>query len=129
MHKIYKITSILLLLFNLIGAYYGGINLIIHPDGSSIGLSLDLIGKTPFDDFLLPGLILLFINGIFCSYVLLQVIRNHKFQNEYIIIQGLLLIIWIIIQIILIRMVFFLHYIMGGIGIVLIILGWKQKNK
>jgi len=128
MYKINKIASIILLLFNLIGAFYGGINLIINPNGSSIQLSLDLLKHTPFNDYLIPGVILLSANGLFCAFVLLKVLKNSRTYGRLIIAQGIILTGWIIIQILLIRTIFALHFILGGVGIFLIILGWFQNN-
>lgn len=128
MNKIYRIISILLLLLNLFGAIYGGINLILFPDGSSILLSLDLLTHTPFDDYLIPGIILLSVNGIFCAFVLYKFLRNSRNHLSLLIAQGILLAGWIVIQMLMIRTVFFLHFIFGGVGILLIVLGCIQKH-
>lgn len=128
MIKTIKFTSIILLLFNLIGAFYGGISLILHPDGSLIQLSLDLLKHTPFADYLIPGVILISANGLFCSFVLFKLLINSKIYGKLIIGQGILLTGWIIIQILLIRTTFILHFILGGVGIILIFLGWLQNN-
>ena len=128
MSKINKISSIILLLFNLIGAFYGGINLILHPSGSSIQLSSDLLKYTPFNDYLIPGVILFSANGLFCVFVLFKVLKNSRTYGRLIIAQGIILTGWIIIQILLIRTIFILHFILGGVGIILIILGRLQSN-
>jgi amino acid permease len=65
-----KILTVLLLLFNGIGAIYGGGNLILHPDGSSIELSPDWLKHTPFRDYLIPGIILFIANGLLSVFVL-----------------------------------------------------------
>jgi hypothetical protein len=123
----YRTMSIILLLFNLIGAFYGGINLMLHPDGSSIKLSLDLLQYTPFDNYFIPGVILLSANGLFCAFVLFNVLKNSSTYGRLIIAQGIILTGWIIIQILLIRVIFILHFILGAVGILLIILGWLQN--
>lgn len=50
-----------LLAFWGVGAIGGGAFLASAPDGSNIGFELDLLEGTPFPDFLIPGLILLFL--------------------------------------------------------------------
>lgn len=128
----YKAISIVLLLFNLIGAYYGGVSLIIYPDGSNLQLNIELLDNTPFNNYLFPGIILLTVNGLFCTAVLYFVLRNNPISYKLIIAQGLMLTGWIVIQMFLIRTVFFLHYVMGGTGFLLIILGWllsRLKSK
>lgn len=128
MFKFYKIISVLLLFFNLIGALYGGISLVLYPDGSGIQLSLDLLQHTPFKDYLIPGIILLSANGLFSALVLLKVSGNNRSYASWIIAQGIILTGWIIIQILLIRIIFILHFFLGGTGIALIILGWLQNK-
>lgn len=128
MLKVYRTSSVVLLLFNLVGALYGGINLVTHPDGSSIQLSLELLEHTPFDDYLLPGTVLLVVNGLFCGFVVWKVLQNDSNFSKLIIAQGILLTGWIIIQMLLIRTVFFLHFVLGGTGLALIVLGWLQHR-
>jgi hypothetical protein len=132
MNKVYKITAVIFLLFNIIGAFYGGINLILYPDGSSIQLSLDLLEHAPFSNFLIPGIILLSANGLFGTFVLLKILKNGRDSGRLLIAQGVILTGWILIQIALIRTIFILHFILGGVGLILILLGWilnrVQKN-
>jgi hypothetical protein len=42
--------------------------------------------------------------------------------------QGIVLVGWIAIQIMLIQTIYFLHGILGAVGLALIILGWLQKT-
>lgn len=119
-----KIISAILLLINGIGALYGGWNLIAHPDGSSIDLSIDWLKHSPFSNYLIPGIILFFTNGLASIVVLLALLYNHPKYCWLIIAEGALLTGWIIIQIQLIQTVYFLHFVMGGIGILLIISGY-----
>src|SRR5687768_14853194 len=109
MIKLLKILCAILLFFNGIGAIYGGWNLIIHPDGSSIQLSMSWLEHTPFQDYLIPGIILFIANGILSFFTLIALIFNFKNFPFYVIGQGIILSIWIIIQIVLIRTVYFLH--------------------
>jgi len=131
MNALLKILSVLLLLFNTIGAVYGGLHLILHPDGSSIGLSLDWLKHSPFDSYLIPGFVLLLANGLFGLFVLWQVLSGRKSAAFYVLIQGCLLTGWILIQILMLQSVYFLHYISGSVGLVLIISGflmWRIGN-
>lgn len=125
--KIYlKHFTSFILLFNAAGAIYGGGNLIIHPDGSSIQLSLEWLKYTPFRDYFVPGIILFVANGLCSIIVFISLIFKHKNYLWFVIAQGVVLTLWIIIQIILIRMVYFLHIVMGSLGVILIILGIIQ---
>jgi hypothetical protein len=54
-----------LLLFLGLGALFGGGVLIISPSGKLIGMPLSLLNKSPFSDFLFPGIILFGVLGVF----------------------------------------------------------------
>lgn len=122
------ITASLLLIFNGIGALYGGLNLIIHPDGSSMQMSLDFLKHTPFQNYLIPGIILFIANGLFSFIVLTAVIFKHLYAPFLVLAQGAILTGWIIIQIVLIQTIHSFHIIMGSAGIALIVVGWLLKK-
>ena len=63
-----------LLLFNGVGALFGGWSLIVHPDGSGLQLSMDWLRHTPFPDYLIPGVILFIANGLFSVYVFMSIL-------------------------------------------------------
>ena len=129
---ILRILSILLLLFNGTGAIYGGWKLISDPDGESLGLSLDYLQHTPFTDYLIPGLVLLIMNGLLSMVTAGLVLSRTKAYPLWIIFQGLVLTAWIIIQLIMIQFIYFLHLVMGGTGILLLVFGfilYRQTGK
>lgn len=85
---ILKIFVSLLLLFNGIGAVYGGWNLMTHPDGSSLQMSVAYLEHSPFNDYFIPGIILFIANGL-CSFIVLATILfNLKDYPWFIIAQG-----------------------------------------
>src|SRR5687768_14498666 len=111
------IIAIILLLFNGIGALYGGWNLITHPDGSSIQLSLHWLAHTPFTDYLIPGIILFISNGLFSIFVFIALIFRFKKYEWFVVAQGVILIGWITIQVALIQNLNFLHVVLGSTGV------------
>ena len=125
--KFNRVISGILLLINLFGAFYGGFGLMLKPDGSNIGLSIELLKYSPFHDFFIPGFILLMANGLCSMIVIITVFTNQKNYPLFIMAQGIILTTWIIAQIFIIDTIFFLHYLFGGIGIILILSGWFQK--
>ncbi|HEY3429783.1 MAG TPA: hypothetical protein VGK39_03835 [Cyclobacteriaceae bacterium] len=120
------VTSLLLLL-NGVGALYGGWNLITHPDGSSIQLSMQWLEHTPFEDYLIPGIVLLGANGIFSFVVLVSVLFKWRNYAQLISVQGLILTGWIMIQMLLMQTVHFLHIALGCMGIALMSMGLLLK--
>lgn len=99
--KIRKVhtTAVVVLAFLSLGAIASGIGLLNEPDGGNLGLPLNLLDDTPFNDFFYPGLMLLVFNGLLpVMIIFLTVLRTPNFP-VWIIIQGLLLIIWLAVQI------------------------------
>ena len=119
-----KILTSILLLFNSAGAFYGGWNLMLHPDGSTMQMSLDWLQYSPFSDYLIPGIILFTVNGLFGIFVFGTIIFRHKFYPWFVVAQGLILSGWIVIQIIMVRSVVGIQVLFGSIGLLLILLGW-----
>lgn len=124
-----RILTILLLLFNTIGAIYGGWSLMTVPDGSGLQLPLSLLESTSFPDFFIPGLVLFVANGVFSACSLFAVIAQWKYAWWLVLIQGILLTGWIIIQVLLIRTTFFLQLIFIIIGLAFLLIGIKQIRK
>src|ERR1700756_2961706 len=85
-----KIVITALLLFEGAGAVYGGLNLVIHPDGSSLGLSVALLRYALFPNFLIPGIILLGLNGVFSLFVFTCILISRRNYPLLVVIQGAL---------------------------------------
>jgi hypothetical protein len=126
-----KILTSILLLFNSAGAFYGGWNLMLHPDGSTMQMSLDWLQYSPFSDYLIPGIILFTVNGVFGIFVFGTIIFRHRLYPWFVIAQGLILSGWIVIQILMVRSVVGIQVLFGAIGLLLILLGWAliRTNK
>lgn len=124
-----RIFVFILLLFNGIGALYGGWQLISHPDGSTIGLPLELLRTSPFKDYLVPGIVLFVGNGLFSVITAGAMLRKFRYTGWLICAQGVFLISWLLIQIYLIQLLFIFHYIMGAVGLLLTLMGlWLMKR-
>lgn len=122
------IVAILLLLFNGAGAIYGGLALIRHPDGSSIGLSVELLRYTPFSDYTIPGVVLLMLNGIIDLLILLATLARLRSFYFLVCAQGCVLLLWLLMQIALIRVFDQMHLIMGVTALLLIGVGLGLRN-
>ena len=125
-------TVVVLLLFNGVGALFGGWNLITHPDGGTLQLSLHWLEHTPFRDYFVPGLILFTANGLLSTLALGCLFFSIKKHELLIAGQGMILTGWILIQVILIRTFHPFHFILGSVGITLFISGyalWRLRPK
>lgn len=127
-----RILACLLLLFNGTGALFGGWSLISDPTGVDIQLPLTYLEHSPFRDFLIPGIVLFSVNGIFSMVAIVWTVFRWRHYEWLIMTQGILLGGWIIIQMILLRHFYYLQFVFGGIGFALLAIGyllWKQRNK
>jgi hypothetical protein len=120
--------AIVLLFFNGISALFGGGSMIYDPSGQDLQMPIELLDTSPFDNFLIPGIILFSFNGLLNLIVgVLGIRKNHLFPNLTLLC-GLLLTAWLTIQIILIKEFYApLHITYYLVGIALIILGLKMR--
>lgn len=103
----------LCLLFVGVGGFYGGIAMLGDPNGSPLGMPVSDLEVTPFQSYLIPGLILIFVWG--CGSLLIlaslwsrpQVALLDGFSHSVhehwawglTILLGLALIIWVTVQV------------------------------
>ena len=117
--------NILLLLLMLLGlgAVYGGGTLMISPSGELLGMPLSMLDPSPFNNFLIPGIILFTFLGIVPIGVTYALIKKPgcKFAElfngykdfywawTYTVYIGFALIIWIQIEMVFINSVHWSH--------------------
>jgi hypothetical protein len=124
MKNILRFLAILFLLFNGVGAVIGGWILMIDPSGVQMQLPVDYLRRIPFKDYFIPGLILFVANGLMSFVVLVATATNRRFYPQMIVVQGAILSGWIMIQILMVQDVYYLHYVMGSVGLALMGLGF-----
>ncbi|OJV19807.1 MAG: hypothetical protein BGO30_00605 [Bacteroidetes bacterium 41-46] len=120
-HTIVKIIAILLLCVNGIGAAYGGLHLIADPSGAGLQMPLSFLEHSPFKSYLIPGIILLIVNGILSFVTVVTILFKTLKYPLFIIAQGVLLTGWIIVQLLMLRIFYApMHLTFIVIGITLI---------
>ena len=123
--------SVALLIFNGVGACFGGYLLVKDPTGQTLQMPVDQLQHSPFSDYFMPGLILLTVFGVgsmVAAVLAIMKVKSHPIATMFI---GIALTIWILTQTIMLQSVHYLHLIYGGIGIVLTVLGevqWKRAE-
>ena len=65
-----------LMLFQALSGLFGGGALILDPTGHSLQIPLSLLEGSPFSNYLLPGIILFVVLGIFPSILFYGLIRK-----------------------------------------------------
>jgi hypothetical protein len=81
-----------------VGAIGGGVGLVQDPV-NNIGLPISLLEGTPFNDYLIPGLILLLVVGVFSLLVFVGLLLRWKAAWWLSLASGGGLIIWIIAEV------------------------------
>ncbi len=111
-----------------LGAVGGGFLLITDPSGEALGLPLSLLEKSPFPDFLIPGLFLLAVNGIGSLIGAGLSFTGKRYAPESAMILGAILVAWIVIQVAMIRSVGWLHVLYFILGFTELGMGWYIRR-
>lgn len=80
-------------------AFISGILLVIYPSGKLLNAPLEMLNGSPFNDFLLPGLILLSVNGIGQLIAGYLTFRKNSYSSLIAAVLGIGLMIWIFVQV------------------------------
>lgn len=74
----------------------------MDPTGKLIQLPLEWLKGSPFSDYLIPGMILITILGVFPLYVIYALLKKQRFAWFGSLIVAIALIIWICVEILII---------------------------
>ena len=108
-----------------IGAIPAGYGLLMDTTGQGVGMSTELLENSPLDSFLLPGLFLLLVNGLaHLAGAWLSFTRN-RFAGYTGLVLGVLLSLWIIIQVAWISVSSVLQPLFLLIGLINTWLAWR----
>jgi hypothetical protein len=66
-----------------IGAVFGGLVLIIDPSGGMIKMPITLLENSSFDSFLIPGMILFVVLGVFPLIISFALVTKQKYFIMY----------------------------------------------
>jgi hypothetical protein len=123
MRQVYFIFWMALIIFLGLGAFIGGGMLILDPTGDTIKLPLEILEYTPFNNFLIPGILLFVSFGLtplLLVYPLLRqsysiffdgfnVMTDMHWAWTFVIYIALALIIWIQVQMEMLREILWIH--------------------
>lgn len=114
------LVSIALLILTGVNAVVAGFLFIMDPSGVSMGMSLDYLRFSPFQSFLVPGIVLFAVNGMLNLFAAFYTLKQRTGYAFWIVLQGVLLCGWILIQVLMVRDVNILHLSMLAIGLTLL---------
>ena len=123
MKTFFKILAGVLLIINGMGALYGGLNLIVYPNGNSLQLPLEYLQHSPFNNYFIPGVILFVMNGLSSLFICVAILLDSKRYAILILMQGCILACWIFIQILMLQSVNSLHLAVGITALLLMLCG------
>lgn len=116
MVKILSVASIFLLFFTGITACISGFMLIYDSSGKPLRLSVSILAGSPFETFFIPGIILFLFIGISSILIAFSVINDQSYSTRLLFFQGIVMLIWIIVQVIMIKHFFYLQLLYLFIG-------------
>jgi len=143
--RTFTVRALIVLQFLLgLGAVISGGLFIIAPDGRPMQMPLYMLRNTPFATFLLPAMLLFTFVGIYPlivayslfarpSWIRLDLLNPFKIMYRgwtASLVAGVILIIWICVQVIMFGSVSFLHvlYFVWGVAILLLTLNQRVRE-
>jgi hypothetical protein len=118
--KMIKISLFILHLLVAIFAFLGGWAAISRPL-DPFGISTDMLANSPFDTFLIPGLLLFIVIGFGQLAAAFIIFRSH-YQAYVSFFTGGVLVIWLLVQVLMIRTIEVLHIVTAVIACIQIAL-------
>lgn len=128
--KIFTVLLIIIEFFNGLSGLAGGYGLIADPSAASLGMELSWLESTPFNTYLIPGIVLLAFNGLGNIIAAILSLRKNKYMNEVAVLFGFGMMIWIVSQVLWIGYKNFLQPLYFTTGLMQASLGlfiWKKK--
>jgi len=130
------IFLVVLMIFQAVSAIGGGLALVISPSGKLMQMPLSMLKHSPFPNFLIPGLFLLIVLGLLPAYAAYALSRKPNcrlcerlnpdkkvhwaWSLAFFI--GIVLILWIDLEVMFLRAVDILHLIYALLGVAIVVL-------
>ena len=111
-----------------LGAVGGGLALVLDPSGAKLRMPIEILEKSPFSDFLIPGIILLVVNGLGSLVGAAASFKRHRYAGGIAALLGLFLIAWIRIQVHWVGAFHWLHAVYIILGLFEFGMGWSLRK-
>ena len=112
----YKFLMVLHLFVG-VGALGGGLAGMLDPE-EPLGIPVDLLEQSPFENYFIPSLILFTVIGLGHVFSALAAVYFPRHQGYISSFFSWALVIWIVVQVVIMRMAAFLHVLYFLIGLV-----------
>jgi hypothetical protein len=94
-----RISFVTLQVFNGLSALAGGYGLIGDPTGKALQMDSSLLANSPFENFLIPGIVLFVVNGLGNAAGAIFSMLKKKHAPYIALLFGLILMVWITSQV------------------------------
>lgn len=125
------VALFLLVLFQGISGIFGGIGLTIDPTGKSLQIPIEWLKGSPFGNYTIPGIVLLFLLGIVPVIIAIGLWKKIAWSRKISVYLGIALLIWIIVEIAVIGYQHEppLQLIYGIVGVLILLFSLSSKVK
>ena len=124
-----KICLSLLTAFVSLMAVAGGLLLIMDPAGGGLHLSTALLQHTPFNNYLLPGFLLVVLVGVVNGLALFFQLTSNPVSHPWTLVGAVVLLGWTIIQMLIFDGASWLQVLYLFTGLFMVLLTWQLKGK
>lgn len=126
----YAWVAVALEVFTALGAIPVGAMFLMEPSGRLVGMQPGWIEGTVFGSYLVPGLYLLFGNGLGMLLAAALTVRRHALAPWLTGALGVGMIVWILVEIVVLPLTMFLTWVFLAVGLVLgfVALFWLRRS-
>ena len=128
MKKYIHIILGIIQIFVATGALPAGYAMMADPSGKGLGMTTEMLTHSPFGSFLIPGIFLFTVNGLFKLIAGILTLKRRNYMWLPGIALGIALLIWIIVQVLSIGLNSVLQPVYFGIGLIEIILSLRYRK-
>lgn len=93
------VAVLIALLIQGLSGVAGGLGLVLDPSGASLGIPVDWLEGSMFRDYLIPGVILLLVLGVWPLVALIAVWRQRPWAWHATVLVGVALLVWLAVEI------------------------------
>ncbi len=125
------VLLLILVVFQGLSGIFGGIGLVLDPSGQSLQIPIEWLEGSPFHDYLIPGLILFVILGIYPLILLIGLAKKSSWAWLGSLFLGVALIIWIGVEVLIVGYQTEppLQLIYGSVGMLVLLLSMLPSVK
>jgi len=111
-----------------LGAVAGGLGLALEPSGARLEIPLKLLEKSPFSSYLIPGIVLLCVNGFGNLLGAVASFKRQPYAGQAAMALGGFLVTWIVLQVYWFAGIHWLHALYFALGLIEFVLGWSLQD-